>query len=133
MKQCDVNNLVRSVYHTWNCGNLNTITSNVCGHLEKVLCLINEGRGGNDLAESKHGLKHEELKFDILKNIFYQKEAVFGFVDDIIADDNVDNDDAPSLYLFVVTISPLWPTIGQRRLKLHVSIERIHSCYLPSH
>ena len=93
MKQCDVNNFVRSVYHTWNCGNLNTITSNVCGHLEKVLCLINEGRRSNDLTESKHGLKHEELKFDILKNIFYQKEAVFGFIDDIIADDNVDNDD----------------------------------------
>ena len=61
--------------------------------LEKVLRLINEGRGSNDLVESKRGLKHDGLKFDHLKNIWQQKEAVFGFVDDVIMDDNVENDD----------------------------------------
>ena len=55
--------------------------------------MINEGRGSNYLVESKRGLIHEGLKFDHLKNIQYQKEAVFGFVDDIVADDNVDDDE----------------------------------------
>ena len=43
MKRCNVENLVRSVYHTWNCGNLNNVISKVFGCLEKVMFLINEG------------------------------------------------------------------------------------------
>ena len=61
--------------------------------VEKVLCLINEARGSNKLVESKHGLKYKGFKFDHLKNIQYQKETLSGFVDDVIADNNVDNHD----------------------------------------
>ena len=36
-------------------------------------------------------MKHEGLKFDHLKNIRYQKEAVFGSVGNIIVNDSIDN------------------------------------------
>ena len=58
-----------------------------------VFCLINEEVRRYDLVEIKCMMKHGGLKFDHLKNIRYQKEAVFRFVDNIITDDNVDNDD----------------------------------------
>ena len=150
MERCNVNTLVWSVYYIWNCGNLNSVISRVFHHLEKVLCLINEGRGSNNLVESKCDLKFEGQYFDHEKNIVYHKELLIGFVDGIIAEDNVDNIDGggkveqridctsmirinnklivclknkhesslpPFFYLFVVIISPLWPTIVQRPLK----------------
>ena len=93
MNPCNADTLVRSVYHTWSCDNLNNVISKVFDRLEKVFSLINEGKGSNDLVESKHGLKYERLKFDHLKNIWYQKEAVIDFSDGIVAEDNVNNDD----------------------------------------
>ena len=38
-------------------------------------------------------MKYEGLKFDNQKNIRYQKEALIVFVDGIVEEDNVDNDD----------------------------------------
>ena len=72
---------------------MNNVISKVFDSLEKDLCLINYGRGGNYLVESKRALKYEKPKLDHQKNIWYQKEAMIGFVDDIIAEDNVRNDD----------------------------------------
>ena len=93
MNQCKLYTLVRSVYYTWDCDNLNNVISKVFDRLEKVLCLINDGWGSNNLVENKRGLKYEGLKFDYLKNIMYHKKAVIGFVDDIIVDNNVDSND----------------------------------------
>ena len=93
MKRCNNNTLVRSICHTWNFGKLNNLIIKVFNRLEKVLYLINEGQGSNDLVESKCGLKCEVFKFDHLKNIWYQKEALYGSVDHTIADNNVENDD----------------------------------------
>ena len=56
------------------------------------MCLINEGWRSNKLVESKSGVIYEGLKFDYFKNIQYQRVAVYGVVNDIVAYDNVDED-----------------------------------------
>ena len=80
-----------SIYYIWNYGNFNDAIRKIFDLLEKVLCLIHEGQGSTNLVESKRGLKHEGFKFDHLKNIQYQKEAIFVFIDDTITDGNVAN------------------------------------------
>ena len=67
MKRCQTDALVRTVLDTWVNGFLDEIISKVFKRLEKVLCLINKGEGGNDLVETKRGPR-AELKVDYYKN-----------------------------------------------------------------
>ena len=69
MRRYHVDSLVNSVKETWNNHSLDRVISNVFKRLEKVICLINEGDGGNDLVESKRGIKHEDMKFDFDSNL----------------------------------------------------------------
>ena len=68
MKRCHTDALVRSVMDTWVNGSLDDVISKVFKRLKKVLCLINEGEGGNDLVETQRGPKID-LKFDYGKNL----------------------------------------------------------------
>ena len=68
MKRCQTDTLVRSVIDTWVNGCLDDVISKVFKRLKKVLCLINEGEGGNDLVETQRGPKID-LKFDYGKNL----------------------------------------------------------------
>ena len=66
MKRCHVKVLVSTVMTTWDEGKLDWQIMNIFKILEKVLCFINEGEGGNDLVESKRGEKNRDLKFDFV-------------------------------------------------------------------
>ena len=46
---------------TWNHGHLDTMIAKVCKRIEKVLVLIIEGKGKNDLVETKRGKKFADL------------------------------------------------------------------------
>ena len=65
MKRCEVQALVNSVNSTWNNGHLDTVIANVFNRLKKVLVLIIEADGGNDLVESKHGKKFANLDLPV--------------------------------------------------------------------
>ena len=67
MKGCQTDALVRTLPDTWINGFLDKIILKVFKRLEKVLCLINEGQGSNDLVETKRGSR-VELEFDYYKN-----------------------------------------------------------------
>ena len=67
MKRCQTDALVRTVLDTWVNGFLDETISKVFNRLEKVLGLINEDEGGNDLVETKRGPRVES-KFDFYKN-----------------------------------------------------------------
>ena len=69
MRRCHVDALVNSVIETWKNHSLDRVITNVFKRLEKVICLINEGDGGNDLVESKRGVKNEKMKFDFDRNL----------------------------------------------------------------
>ena len=68
MKRCHVESLLSTVMITWGECILNWLIKNVFKRNEKVLCLINEAEGGNDLVESKSGEKNCDLKFDLVLN-----------------------------------------------------------------
>ena len=55
MRCCAVEALVRSVYETWEKGELNEVITKVFNRLKKVFVLIIEGDGGNELVETKRG------------------------------------------------------------------------------
>lgn len=57
MRRCEVNALDLSVKETWKTGKLDIAIKNVFGRLKKVLVLIIEGEGSNDLVETKRGKK----------------------------------------------------------------------------
>ena len=48
----------------WDNGYLDQTISDVVNILEKVLCLTNEGKGGNDLVETKRGTKDKDLNLN---------------------------------------------------------------------
>ena len=54
-KRCEVNTLTRSVLDTWNHGHLDDMITKVFNRLRNVLVLIVEGKGKNDLVETKRG------------------------------------------------------------------------------
>ena len=62
LKCCNVTALVKSVNIAWTDVNMNNVMSKVFDRIKRVLALINEGGGGNDLVESKWGIKYEKLK-----------------------------------------------------------------------
>ena len=61
MKRCSVDALVNTVNRTWLNDSLNTSIKNVFLRLEKVLYLISEEDGANDLVETKRGVKKIEV------------------------------------------------------------------------
>ena len=60
-KRCEVQALCNTVMDTWNHGHLDTMIAKVCKRIEKVLVLIIEGKGKNDLVETKRGKKFADL------------------------------------------------------------------------
>ena len=58
--RCQVESLVNTVMLSWNNRNLSTALSKVFERLKRVLCLIVEGNGKNDLVESKRGKKEPD-------------------------------------------------------------------------
>ena len=63
--------------------------------LSKVLCLINNGRGGNNLAETERGVKNEDMKFNFELNTQYSVECngiIDKYTNNIVNDD--DKEDA---------------------------------------
>ena len=55
MRCCAVEALVRSVYETWEKGELNEVITKVFNRLKIVLVLIIECDGGNELVKTKRG------------------------------------------------------------------------------
>ena len=85
MKRTNVAALVRTVYDVWNEVDMDEIIGKVFKRIGKVLALINEGEGGNDLVESKRGIKHEGLNFDYdlnAKNLHDHVESNEYYVED---------------------------------------------------
>ena len=66
MRRC--NTVVRLVYETWSTVQMSLVISNVFTKLQNVICLINEGDGGNDLVEENRGPRHADMKFDFEAN-----------------------------------------------------------------
>ena len=60
-KRCDTTSLTNSIYRTWGNHTLDEVISKVNKRLEKVLHLIKEGEGSNELVESKRGKKYLSL------------------------------------------------------------------------
>ena len=79
-KHCHVEALVSTVMTTWDEGKLDRQITNVFKRLEKLLCLINEGEGGNDLVELKRGKKNRNLKFDLILNQINIEKSQEGIV-----------------------------------------------------
>ena len=68
MKSYSVNALVNTVISTWRYRHLGPVIVKVFDCLEKVVILINEGEGGNDLVETKRGKKHADITFGFTLN-----------------------------------------------------------------
>ena len=95
MKRCSVDALVNTVNKTWLDDSLNTCIKNVFLRLEKVLCLISEGDGANDLVETKRGVKNKNLKFDFDANL---RKIMKTTKDYLTHDDHVNNIDGNEVY-----------------------------------
>ena len=55
--RCDVESLCKTVHDTWENNDLTLQLTNIFNRLAKVLSLIIEGKGGNDLVEISRGKK----------------------------------------------------------------------------
>ena len=66
--RCEVNALVKSVLETWNNGHLDGTISKVFKELQKVLVLVVEGEGTNNLVEKKRGKKYKNLTLPAAAN-----------------------------------------------------------------
>ena len=64
LKRCNVNSLVNTVNSTWDRGHLDRSISKVFLRLKNVLCCILEAGGGNDLVETKRGVKNKGIKLE---------------------------------------------------------------------
>ena len=67
-KRYSVDALVNTVMLAWRDENLGPVIANVFDYLEKVLILMKEGEGGNDLVQ-KRGKQHTEIQFDFTLNV----------------------------------------------------------------
>ena len=61
MKRTDVHVLVNSVNKVWKTRRLDAVIGKVWTRMNKVLSLLVEGKGGNDLVEKKRGKKFTGL------------------------------------------------------------------------
>ena len=68
MERHTVDALVNTVMAAWMEGDLDDIIPKVYDRIKRVLVLINEGKGGNDLVETKRGIAHDDIKFDFTLN-----------------------------------------------------------------
>ena len=68
MKRYTVDALVNTVMAAWTEGDLDDVITKVFDRIKRVLVLINEGKGGNDLVETKRGVAHDDIKFDFKLN-----------------------------------------------------------------
>ena len=83
MKHINQEALVWLVNTIWTKYYLDCIIINVFDYLERVLSLINDSHGGNDLVETKSGIKHEGMKFDLNIITKYSEECNGDTSDDI--------------------------------------------------
>ena len=81
MKRYSIDALVNVVMSTWNDGHLDDSIGKVFNHLERVLILINEGGGGNDLVKSKRGKANKDIKFNYELNVSLIQKANMHMVD----------------------------------------------------
>lgn len=59
--RCEANALANSIYRTWGNTSIDDVIAKVNGHFQKVLHLIKEGKGSNELVETKRGKKYASL------------------------------------------------------------------------
>ena len=90
LKRCNANALVNSVMRTWEEGHLDHVMTKVFLRLKPVLCNIIEANCGNDLMESKRGVKHRNIKIeDVIRTM--QKddgnEVIDLLGDDLVVED----------------------------------------------
>ena len=85
MRRCNTEALVRSVYETWRTVDMSSVINNVFTKLHNIICLINDGDGGNDLVEVKRGPSNAGMKFDFEANKIKIEMLVKG-------EDNVDSE-----------------------------------------
>ena len=64
-KRCEVQALSNTVMETWNQGHLDDMIEKVCKRIQKVLVLIVEGKGKNDLFKTKRDKKFADLDLPI--------------------------------------------------------------------
>ena len=64
MRRCDVEALVRSVYETWEKGEVHEVIKQLFNRLKIVLVLIIKGDGGNELVETKRGKGFFQSRFN---------------------------------------------------------------------
>ena len=93
MKRCSVDALVNTVNRTWLDDSLNSTIAKVFLRLKKVLCLISEGDGANDLVETKRGVKNNNLKFDFEENLRKIMKTTNGYLTQDYNDNNVDGNE----------------------------------------
>ena len=103
MRCCAVEALVRSVYETWEKGELNEVITKVFNRLKKVLVLIIEGDGGNELVETKRGkgfcnldLTTEELddiNIDDYQTNINNRQIIYQNLDQSRRNNNQNNND----------------------------------------
>ena len=74
-KRCEVQFLSNTVMQTWNNGHLDFMIEKVFKRLQKVLVLIVEAKGKNDLVETKRGKKFANLDLPI--NLMTDKPDLF--------------------------------------------------------
>ena len=53
----------------WTDGDLDDVITKFFDRIKRVLVLINEGKGGNDLVETKRGVEHVDIKFNYTLNL----------------------------------------------------------------
>jgi len=87
MKRCSIDALVNTVNLTWTDDSLDKSIKNVFLRLEKVICLINEGDGANDLVETKRGVKNKSMKFDFAENL----RKIMKTTQDYLTEDRLNN------------------------------------------
>ena len=64
-KYCEVQVLAQSVEETWANGHLDKVIEKVFDRLKRVLVLIAEAKGKNNLMETKQGKKFQDLDLTI--------------------------------------------------------------------
>ena len=69
MKRYTVDALINTVMAAWTDGDLDDVITKVFDRIKRVLVLINEGKGGNDLVEAERGVEHVDIKFDYTLNL----------------------------------------------------------------
>ena len=98
-KRCEKEALAQSVFEVWNSDKLDNMINNVFTRLTKVLVLIIDGEGKNDLVEDKRGKKFKNLDDwklpprDEVELAIKKKALENDNIVDMIEDDDDDEDE----------------------------------------